>query len=161
MMKPEILEDYIEKVYGFAANRTYTCDEADELSQEILLTAIRALPKLRDESRFEPWLWGVANNVAKSFRRSMGKERALYFYDVPDHIPPAVTDGDEIEETYDSLRTKTAMLSEMYRSIIVLYYYEGLSTKEIAAKLNIPEGTVTWRLSAGRKKLKKDAELFE
>ncbi len=157
-MKPEILEDYIEKVYGFAANRTYTCDEADELSQEILLTAIRALPKLRDESRFEPWLWGVANNVAKSFRRSMGKERALYFYDVPDHIPPAVTDGDEIEETYDFLRTKTAMLSEMYRSIIVLYYYEGLSTKEIAAKLNIPEGTVSWRLSAGRKKLKKEFE---
>jgi len=48
------------------------------------------------------------------------------------------------------------MLSEIYRSIIILYYYEGLSTKGIADQLNIPEGTVTWRLSAGRKKLKKE-----
>ena len=48
------------------------------------------------------------------------------------------------------------MLSEIYRNIIILYYYDGLSTKEIADKLNIPEGTVTWRLSVGRKKLKKE-----
>lgn len=156
MMKPEIIEDYIDKVYGYAVNRTYTCDEAEELSQEILLTVIRKLPKLRDDSKFEPWLWGVANNVAKSFRRSMGKNRALYFYDVLENIPYDEPDGDGNEEIYDFLRTKIAMLSEIYRSIIILYYYEGLSTKEIADRLNIPEGTVTWRLSAGRKKLKKE-----
>ena len=48
------------------------------------------------------------------------------------------------------------MLSELYRNIIILYYYDGLSVKEISEKLNIPEGTVSWRLSAGRKKLRKE-----
>lgn len=158
MMRSERIEDYIDKVYGFAVNRTYTCDEADELSQEILLTVVRELPKLRDTSKFEPWLWGVANNVAKSFRRSMGRNRALYFYDVLENIPYEETGGDENEELYDFLRTKIAMLSEIYRNIIILYYYEGLSTKAIADQLNIPEGTVTWRLSAGRKKLKKELD---
>ena len=67
MMKPEIIEDYIEKVYGYAVNHTYTREEADELSQEILLTVIRKLPKLRDNSKFEPWLWGIANNIASTF----------------------------------------------------------------------------------------------
>ena len=48
MMKPEIIENYIEKVYGYAINHTYSRDEADELSQEILFTAIRELPKLTE-----------------------------------------------------------------------------------------------------------------
>ncbi len=156
MMRPEIIEDYIEKVYGYAVNHTYTRDEADELSQEILLTVIRELSKLRDDSKFEPWLWGIANNAAKSFRRSMGKKQVTYSYDVLENVPYEKTDGDENEEIYDFLRTKIAMLSEIYRNIIILYYYDGLSTKEIADKLNIPEGTVTWRLSAGRKKLKEE-----
>jgi len=155
-MKPEKIEEYIEKVYGYAVNHTYTRDEADELSQEILLTVIRELPRLRDDSKFEPWLWGVANNVTKFFSRSMGKNRAVYFYDVLENMPYEEFDDSENEEIYDFLRTKIAMLSEIYRSIIILYYYDGLSTKKISDKLNIPEGTVTWRLSAGRKKLKKE-----
>ena len=158
-MKTEIIEDYIEKVYGYAVNQTYTRDEADELSQEILLTVIRELPKLRDDSKFEPWLWGIANNVAKSFRRSMGKNRATYFYDVLENAPYEEPDDDEAEETYDFLRAKIAMLSEIYRNIIILYYYDGLSIKDIAEKLNVPEGTVTWRLSVGRKKLKKERKI--
>lgn len=147
MVKPENIEDYIEKVYGYAINHTYTRDEADELSQEILLTVIREFPKLRDDSKFEPWLWGITNNVAKSFCRSMGKNRVTYSYDVLENVPYEESDEDESEELYDFLRTKIAMLSEIYRNIIILYYYDGLSTKEIADKLNIPEGTVTWRLS--------------
>ena len=62
-MEHAILENYIEKVYGYAVNRTYSREEADELAQEILFIAVRELPRLREESRFEPWLWGIANNV--------------------------------------------------------------------------------------------------
>lgn len=156
MVKPDVIEGYIEKVYGYSIRHTYSRDEADELSQEILFTAIRELPELRDDSRFEPWLWGVASNVTKSFRRSMGKNRAMYSFDVLEEIPYEDFDDSENEEIYDVLRTKIAMLSEIYRNIIILHYYDGLSTKEISEKLNIPEGTVTWRLSEGRKKLKKE-----
>ena len=62
MMKPDVIEGYIEKVYGYAIKHTYSREEADELTQEILFTVVRELPKLRDESKFEPWLWGVAAN---------------------------------------------------------------------------------------------------
>lgn len=155
-MTPDKIEDYIEKVYGYAVHHTYSSDEADELSQEILYTAIRELPKLRDDSRFEPWLWGVAANVTKSFRRTMGKYRAVYSFDVPEDIPFDDSDDYESEKIFDALRAKIAMLSEIYRNVIILYYYDGLSTREISDKLNIPEGTITWRLSEGRKKLKKE-----
>lgn len=154
-MNYDIIESYVEKVYGYAINHTYSREEADELSQEILFTAVRELPKLKDDSKFEPWLWGVARNVTKSFRRYMGKQRTMYSYDVLDTMPYE-EQYDNQEEVYDYLRTKIAMLSAMYRDIIVLYYYDGLSTKQISKKLNIPEGTVTWRLSEARRKLKKE-----
>lgn len=155
-MKCNIIESYIEKVYGYAINHTYSREEADELAQEILFTAVRELPKLKDESKFEPWLWGVANNVTKNFRRNLGKQRAMYFYDTLENLSYEDEYFDEQEEIYDSLRTKIAMLSMIYRDIIVLYYYDGLSTKIISEKLKIPEGTVRWRLTEARRKLKKE-----
>lgn len=157
-MNYDRIENCAEKVYGYAVNHTYSREEADELSQEILFTAVRELPKLKNENKFEPWLWRIAENVTKSFRRRMGKQRAMYSYDVPENLPYAdsFTDDDGIEEVYDSLRTKVAMLSVIYRDIIILHYYDGLSTKEISRRLGIPEGTVTWRLSEARRKLKKE-----
>ncbi|OGO90306.1 MAG: hypothetical protein A2Y17_12100 [Clostridiales bacterium GWF2_38_85] len=155
-MKANIIESYIEKVYGYAVNRTYSREEADELAQEILFTAVRELPKLKDDSKFEPWFWGVAGNVTKTFQRYMGKQRAMYSYDTLEVIPYEDEYGDENEELYDSLKTKIAMLSAIYRDIVILYYYDNLSTKQISEKLNISEGTITWRLSEARKKLKKE-----
>lgn len=81
-MEGSIVEQYVDKVYGYAVKRTFSREEADELSQEILFTALRELPKLREDNRFEPWLWGLAGNVAKSFRRRMGRQRAMYSYDM-------------------------------------------------------------------------------
>ncbi len=86
-MKHYNLENYIEKVYGYAVKHTYSREEADELAQEILFTAVRELPRLREDSRFEPWLWGIASNVTKSFRRSLGKQRAMYSYDSLEALP--------------------------------------------------------------------------
>ena len=161
-MRSDILEKYIHKVYGYAINHTHSREEADELSQEILFTVVRELPKLREEDRFEPWLWGIAGNIMKSFRRQKGKQRAMCSYDMLQSVAGGDPyDHDELydrEETYDFLRTKIAMLSEIYRHIIILYYYDGLSTKQIAERLQVPEGTVTWRLSEARKKLKKECE---
>ena len=86
-MKPDDIVRYADRIYGYAVKRTFSRDEADELSQEILCAAIRSLPRLKDESRFEPWLWGIAANVSKAFRRGAGKRRALYSYDALPELP--------------------------------------------------------------------------
>jgi len=156
-MSSDVLEQYVERVYGYAVNHTYSREEADELSQEILYTALRELPRLKDAQKFEPWLWGLAGNVTKSYRRFMGKQRAMYSYNTLEGLTYEAEFSEEQEEVYDALRTKIAMLSAMYRDIIVLYYYDDLSVKQISEKLNIPEGTITWRLSEARKKLKKES----
>lgn len=151
------LSPYLDRIYGYAVKRTYSREEADELTQEIVLAALRAMPELRDESRFEPWLWGVAANVTRVFRRMQGKQRAMYAWDALETLSDTPAPEDEgLEAEYDRLRGKIAGLSAIYRDIIILHYYDGLSVNEIAAKLGIPAGTVTWRLSAARSKLKKE-----
>ena len=155
-MNASMIESYVEKVYGYAVNHTYSREEADDLSQEILFTAVRELPKLKDDKKLEPWLWGIASNVTKSFRRHMGKQRAVYSYDIPEDMAYEEDLDSDQDAVYDLLRRKIAMLSSIYRDIIVLYYYDSLSTKQISEQLSIPEGTVTWRLSEARRKLKKE-----
>lgn len=150
------LEQFTDKVYAYAVKRTFSEEEAAELSQEILFQAVKGLPGLREDSRFEPWLWSLAGNVTKNFRRRQGRQRAMYTYDIPEDLPADKDADEETEDLYDLLRIKISRLSAMYRDIIIFFYYDNLSTKTIAARLGIPEGTVTWRLSEARRKLKKE-----
>lgn len=145
---------YIKRIYAYAARRTYTREEADELAQEILFTAVKAADTLRDESKFEAWLFGIADNVTKGFRRHAARLRAMYSYDAMESLSyeDAYFDGEEFE----LLREKIARMSRIYRDIIVYHYYDGLSTKQISELLSLPEGTVKWRLGEARRKLKKE-----
>lgn len=151
----DILTAYIERIYGYSIKHTFSRDEADELSQEILFTVIKQFPTLSDKEKFEPWLWGIAGNVTKVFRRKQGKQRAMCSFDSLE-----IWYADEYpfidDEIYEQMRKKITQLSKIYRDIIVLHYYDNLSCRQIAEKLNIPEGTVTWRLSEGRRKLKEE-----
>ena len=160
-MDVNILEKYIERIYGYALNNTYSTDEAQDLSQEILLTAVKELQYLRDENKFEPWLFGIARNVTKVFRRKKAKEKALYSYDVLDEFPDEDNIDYEKIELYNRLRKHIAMLSSIYRETIILHYYDNLSVKQISKKLNVPEGTVSWRLKVARSKIKEEFENME
>ncbi|MDE7300083.1 MAG: hypothetical protein K2N94_14905, partial [Lachnospiraceae bacterium] len=120
-MKQEDIAKYVDKIYVYALGKTFSETEAEELSQEILLTAIASFPKLRDQSRFEPWLWGLAANVTRNFRRSMGRQRAMFVYNAPEEMLdlPIPEDGDA--ELYSLLREKITMLAALYRDIIILH----------------------------------------
>ncbi len=150
----ERLSAYVKRIYAYAARRTYTREEADELAQEILFTAVKSAETLRDDSKFEAWLFGLADNVTKSFRRNAARRKAMYSYDAMESLSyeDAYFDGEEFE----ILREKIARMSGMYRDIIVYHYYDGLSTKQISELLSLPEGTVKWRLGEARRKLKKE-----
>ena len=158
---PEILNQYYDRIYGYAHRHTFHEEEAADLTQDILYTVLTRLPTLKNEAVFEGWLWSIAANVTRSFRRKQGRQRAMFVYDMPEDLIWEDEYPIENEELYASLRAKVAGLSQRYRDIVILFYYDGLSTKEIAARLDIPEGTVTWRLSEARKKLKKEYETMK
>lgn len=146
----------LDKVFAFALNRTFSRDEAEELSQEIIYQALKNLHTIKDETRFEPWFWQVAHNTLKVFKRDKGKERNCYSFDSVAPIPIEDEYAFEELEIAENLRRQIASLSACYRDIIVMYYYDDMTCKQIAEKLRIPEGTVTYRLSLARSKLKKE-----
>lgn len=155
-MDGRILTNYIDKIFQFALGKTFSEDEAEELTQEILINVITSMGRLREEEKFEPWLWALASNTARSFRRGRSKQRAMFVYNAPLELYEEPFEEENDEELYSLLREKIAGLSKIYREIVIFHYYDGLSVKEIAGKLGVPLGTVTWRLSEARNKLKKE-----
>jgi RNA polymerase sigma-70 factor (ECF subfamily) len=144
-----------DKTFAWALNRTFSREEAEELSQEILFRALKSLPELHDESKFDAWFWRLADITLKVFRRSKAKERAYLSYDEVT-LPSYNEDFDaSFDDTADKLRRYITELSASYRDIIVMHYYDNLTCKAISQKLAIPEGTVTYRLSMARSKLKR------
>ena len=155
-----ILVNYVDKILSFSQNHTYSRDEAEELTQEIFLQAMKNLSTIKDMDKFESWLWGVANNTLKSFRRERGREREMYSSEDID----AQVYYDEYDfgqgEVYEILRKNILQLSADYRDIIVMFYYDNLTSRAISERLNIPEGTVRYRLSIGRNKLKEEINIM-
>ena len=155
-MDYERIANMLDKTFGWAISRTFSREEAEELTQEILFQAIKSIGELRDESKFEPWFWRLADITLKVFKRGMAKSRSYISFDVISDI--AFEDYYDFinEEACRQLRRRIAQMSAVYRDIIVMHYYDGLTCKAIAQKLQLPEGTVTYRLSMARDKLKKE-----
>jgi RNA polymerase sigma factor (sigma-70 family) len=119
-------------------------DEADALDalQETLTAAWQLLPALRQESRFWPWLCGIASHKAADAIRARLR-----------------TSDEEIEdEGHDAqgaaeIREAIAGLPEHFRQVLLLRYLLGLSEEEVAQALEIRIGTVKSRSARARKAL--------
>jgi RNA polymerase sigma-70 factor (ECF subfamily) len=145
----------LDKTFSWSVARTFSREEAEELTQEIMFQAIKSIGELRDDKKFEPWFWRLAGITLKVFKRGKAKTRNMMSFD---DVTDLAFDDDydfETNDAYQNLRHNIVQMSAAYRDIIVLYYYDNLSCKAIAQKLGLPEGTVMYRLSLARNKLKK------
>ncbi len=149
------IEENLEKLYLYAKNHTYTADEADELTQEICVELLRSVNRMRTDN-VDGWMWGVVRNTTRAFRRRAGARRATMVF-LDDTILPAIPDEDDArDELLEKLRRKLLAISAEYREILVMHYFDGLPVEKVAEKTGIPSGTVKWRLSQGREKIRKD-----
>ncbi len=157
-----LIEEHIRAIYGFALKRCHTPEDAEDLSQEIVLRAYRAL-LLRDNIR-EPvkFLWTVAHNTLTNYYRQGAKNTV----GVPlDEVADVLPDPDSWEpdnrpdaETLRRLRSEVAHLSETRRRIVIAYYFENRKQADIAASLGVPLGTVKWHLFEAKRDLRKGME---
>ena len=120
--------------------------DAQDAAQDAVEQAYVSLSKLKDRTKFRPWLLRILKNECFLILRE--KKRVIPFDDLPE----------ESKEPFDALDLKEAFnrLSPESRLCITLYYYEGYNISEIAAFLNEPEGTVKSRLSRARKAMRQD-----
>lgn len=147
-------------IYGMVANR----DDAADLTQETFVKAYRALGSLRDGQAFYAWIYRIAINLCRNYRR--GKPLSLSLDEgilcngerVPIDIPDTSQEPAQLVETHataTAVRDAIATLSPDHREVLVLHHLEGLPVEHIAQVVGVPVGTVKSRLSRGRASLKR------
>ncbi len=123
--------------------------EADDLAQEVFLTAWTSLRSLNDAAGVRPWLCGIAWRKARdrmrSLRRAEARDAAWIEASAP---PPGVSPEDRL-----AMEAAMAALAPDERACVALCLAEGWSHGEAAAALGLPLGTVKSHVGRGRAKL--------
>lgn len=141
-----LAENYMDTIYRVAYSWTKNSHDANDVTQEVLMQLYRTPQKFESDAHLKNWLIRVTINQCKMLFRSPWKR-------VEDIGEYAETLGFE-EESYLDLFQAVMKLDKKYRVPVLLFYYEGYSTAEIASLLNIPDKTVSTRLFRAKAKLK-------
>jgi len=150
-------------VMGTAYKVTGNRYSAEDASQDAFVAAWMNLSELRDGSKFGAWVCAFAKNCARTLERHYRAAIPAISLDAPGGFEPA-EEADlfvEDEEDYAGLHRAVGSLSEKIRETVRLHYFEDRSVAEIASLLSVPVGTVKWRLSEGRKQLRKGYGMTE
>jgi RNA polymerase sigma-70 factor (ECF subfamily) len=129
-------------VHGILLARLQPAD-ADDLTQDVLETALTRLPSLREDAAFPGWIVSIARHAAMDAAR-----RRLPLTGVP---MEEVADGADIEDRVEARRSLEAIraLPEAYRETLLLRLVEGLTGPEIAERTGLSPGSVRVNLHRG------------
>lgn len=154
----KITTEYLKLIYGFALKRCANLQDAEDLTQEIVLRAFHALLCREDIKAPDKFIWTVAHNTLANYYR--GKVKTALGIPIDDLIELLPSDDDTAndiieKENTDRLHREIAYLSKLQRRIVIAYYFENKKQEAIAGELGIPLGTVKWHLFEAKKELKK------
>lgn len=154
----KIIAEYLKPIYGFALKRCRSLHDAEDLSQEIVAKAFRALlvrEDIADEGKF---IWTIAHNALSNYYRDTAKSvMGVSIDEVAELIadPHSEISADDDSEVVQRLQNEIAYLSKLQRRIVIAYYFENRRQADIAKEMGIPLGTVKWHLFEAKKELKR------
>lgn len=165
----ELADRYTGEIFRLLFRLTQNREDAEDLTQEVFLKAVRSIGSFRGESDIRTWLYRIAVNAARNrFRwwtrrgrdKTLSLETAIRESDTT--IGETVTSKDENPEEALLRREREEMLhralgeiGEVYREAVVLCDLQGLKYEEISDLLGISVGTVKSRIARGRDELRK------
>lgn len=152
------ITEYLKPVFGFALKRCKSIHDAEDLSQEIVLRAYRALLAKEDIADMGKFIWTVAHNTLSNYYRDAAKSMIGVSIDEVSELiadPDSLIDEDDNAELLHRFQIEIAYLSKLQRRIVIAYYFENHKQADIASELGIPLGTVKWHLFEAKKELKR------
>ncbi|MGH7543455.1 MAG: RNA polymerase sigma factor [Gemmatimonadota bacterium] len=168
-----LVESYEGRVASVVTAMLGAGDEAEDVGQETFIQFYRSLDRFRGEAALGTYLTRIAINLSRNALRR-GRREAARFESRDDPAfrgteiaigagEAAVGTDEEVERRERARRVRRAIdrLDGRHRAVVALRMIEGYSTRETAAILEIPEGTVLSRLSRAMKKLEIELGLEE
>ncbi len=158
-----VLQDYAPKIYNLARRMLGSDLDAEDVTQEVLLTLFQKLSSFRGESALGTWIYRITVNAALRYRDQRARRAArevrdpLDGFDAQGHHPSpvrqwSVTPDIQLmnEETQRLIEQAIADLPDIYRDVYVLADVEGLPNSEIAELLGLSLPATKSRLHRAR-----------
>ncbi len=145
----QLVADYHEPLYRYAYRLSGSVADAEDLTQQAFLIAHQKLDQVRDSQCVRGWLFTVLRNCyLKGRRKGLGLPIAeLDVNTLPAEPPAEAIDGQELQAALDTL-------ADEFRLVVIMFYFEHRSYREIAEQLEIPLGTVMSRLARAKTHLR-------
>src|SRR5262249_14819560 len=139
-------------VLGVCRRMLRNIHDAEDAYQATFLVLVRKASTIRPRDLVGNWLYGVACRTAMK-ARAMSTKRRIKEHEAPGPAWPKDSANGDHEELLRHLDAELHRLPDKYRVPVVLCELEGRSRKEVARRLGLPEGTLSWRLAQARKML--------
>ncbi len=147
----EILRENEERIFNMVYWHIGNYEDAQDLTQDIFLAVYRNLPKFRGEAKVSTWIYRIAlNRIRRYLRRQRFRKLLVPLETLRGH---PTQDPPTLPPAYQALHRHLRQLPEPFRTVIILFYFENLSIREIAETLGVAEGTVKSRLNRARQML--------
>ena len=147
----ELVRDHSARIFAICFSMLSNREDAEDITQQAFLKGFSDIKQLRDISKFGAWITQIAKHMCLDLlrRRKLNKIalKQIAVDDVKDE--PAYDDN-----KYSRLQSALMQLNEEYRLPLMLYYFDGKSTKKIAESLEITVDLAHTHLSRARKKLR-------
>lgn len=150
-----LVAEYGDRLFT-AACRIVQCEsEAEDLVFRTFERAILKIGQYDGRSQFFSWLYSVMLNFRRMDLRRKGAKALDFDAEPPEteDLAPDPAEALALKSEAALVRTAISQLAEPLRMVVVLHYFEDLDLKEIAAMLDVPLGTVKFRLYRARKEL--------
>lgn len=145
-----LVEQFYSSVYRFGYRLSGQASDAEDLAQQTFMDAQRKLHTLRDPAKVRPWLFMIVRNLYRRKLRDQKVDRQVTLEAVAE--PTAEIQRTPLDD--EGLQQALNSLPEEFRSVLLMFYFEDLSYREIAERLDLPIGTVMSRLSRGKHHLR-------
>ncbi len=144
----QLVDDHYTALYRYAFRLTGSAADAEDLTQETFCTAQRKLRQLREPSRAKPWLFSILRNEYLHRERTQRQHPQVSLDSVGElaEAPPGPLPEVEPEQLQQALNE----LAEVFRTPVILYYFEDFSYRDIAEQMDLPLGTVMSRLARAK-----------
>ncbi len=166
----KLLDDkkFLDKLFHFSYRRCSSSFEAEDLCSDIIFEVISAIHRSGEIENFYAFVWTIARRVYADYcRRRNAEHDALSIENsglalLPDEkndIDEMIEESDE-REMFNRIITEIAFLSKSYREVMIMFYIDSLSVKDIASRLNVNENTVKQRLFSARNQIRKEVKIM-